>query len=53
MANRNLHAPHTSRQYGKRPLWQWMLIYIIFAAIVYGFIYYFFSGSNLIDHYNY
>lgn len=27
--------------YGKRPLWQWILIYVIIGAIVYGLIYYF------------
>lgn len=27
--------------YGKRPLWQWIVIYLIIAAIVYGLIYYF------------
>ena len=27
--------------YGKRPLWQWLVIYLIAAAIIYGLIYYF------------
>lgn len=27
--------------YGKRPLWQWILLYIVIGAIVYGLIYYF------------
>lgn len=27
--------------YGKRPLWQWILIYVIAAIIIYGLIYYF------------
>lgn len=27
--------------YGKRPLWQWILIYVVIGAIVYGAIYYF------------
>lgn len=27
--------------YGKRPLWQWVVIYLIIGAIVYGAIYYF------------
>ena len=26
---------------GKRPLWQWVLIYLIIGAVVYGLIYYF------------
>ncbi|MDD2823404.1 MAG: hypothetical protein PHQ59_04990 [Candidatus Daviesbacteria bacterium] len=38
--------------YGKRPLWQWIIIYLIIGAIVYGIIYYFVfarmgrSGNN-------
>ncbi|MBI4119517.1 MAG: cupredoxin domain-containing protein [Parcubacteria group bacterium] len=36
-----------SQGYGKRPLWQWMVIYVIVGAVVYGLIYYFFfSGSG-------
>jgi len=27
--------------YGKKPLWQWIVIYLIIGAIVYGAIYYF------------
>lgn len=27
--------------YGKRPLWQWIVIYAIIAAVVYGLVYYF------------
>jgi plastocyanin len=27
--------------YRKRPLWQWILIYVVIAAVVYGLIYYF------------
>ncbi|OGE20391.1 hypothetical protein A3A14_03805 [Candidatus Daviesbacteria bacterium RIFCSPLOWO2_01_FULL_43_38] len=27
--------------YGKRPLWQWVVIYLVIAAVVYGLIYYF------------
>jgi flagellar basal body-associated protein FliL len=27
--------------YGKRPLWQWIVIYLVVAAIAYGAIYYF------------
>ncbi|HKC14719.1 MAG TPA: hypothetical protein VKC89_02020 [Patescibacteria group bacterium] len=37
--------------YGKRPLWQWILIYVIIGGIIYAGIYYFViakkSGSNL------
>lgn len=28
--------------YGKRPLWQWIALYVIVGAIVYGIIYYLF-----------
>lgn len=28
--------------YGKRPVWQWILIYVVIAIIVYGLIYFFF-----------
>lgn len=28
--------------YGKRPLWQWIVIYLVVAAIVYGAVYYLF-----------
>ncbi len=27
--------------YGKRPLWQWIAIYLIIGLVVYGLIYYF------------
>lgn len=27
--------------YGKRPLWQWVVIYLVIGAIVYGLVYYF------------
>ncbi len=32
--------------YGKRPLWQWLVIYLIIGALVYGVIYYFFLGKK-------
>lgn len=32
--------------YGKRPLWQWILLYIVIGAVVYGVIYYFFFASK-------
>lgn len=31
-----------TKGYGKRPAWQWVLIYVVVAIIVYGLIYYFF-----------
>ena len=42
-------AQNTSGGYNKRPLWQWLIIYVILGAIIYGVIYYFFlnkSGYN-------
>lgn len=38
-----------STGYGKRPAWQWVLIYVVGAIIVYGLIYYLFlrdTGGN-------
>jgi hypothetical protein len=42
-----------AKRYGKRPVWQWVVIYVIIAIIVYGLIYLLFihksgstSGSN-------
>ncbi len=37
-------AEETTNQgtsYGKKSIWQWIIIYIIIGAIVYGLIYYF------------
>ena len=39
----------SKKGYGKRPLWQWIVIYLVVAIIVYGFIYLAFihnSGSG-------
>lgn len=36
-----------AKAYGKRSMGQWLLIYIVLGAIVYGLIYYFFMrGDN-------
>ncbi|HVA10804.1 MAG TPA: hypothetical protein VNG32_01400 [Candidatus Dormibacteraeota bacterium] len=38
-----------SKGYGKRPMWQWVLLYVVVAIIVYGLIYFIFihkSGST-------
>jgi hypothetical protein len=32
--------------YGKRPLWQWILIYAVIAVILYGLFYYFFIAKG-------
>lgn len=42
-------APKQSGGYGKRPIWHWIVLYIILGVIVYGLIYFFFmrdSGSS-------
>ncbi len=32
--------------YAKRPLWQWILLYVVIAAIIYGIVYYFLTSGN-------
>lgn len=32
--------------YGKRPIWQWVLIYVVAAIIIYGLIYYIFIRNG-------
>jgi hypothetical protein len=32
--------------YGKRSIWQWVVIYLVVAAIVYGLIYYFIKANR-------
>ena len=32
--------------YGKRPIWQWAVIYVVVATIVYGLVYYFFMRDS-------
>ncbi len=42
-------SPQKTKGYGKRPKWQWALIYLVAAIIVYGLIYIIFihkSGST-------
>lgn len=41
----------TNGGYNKRPLWQWIVIYVILGAIIYGAVYYFFLSKN--NGYNY
>lgn len=37
----------SGNSYGGRPVWQWVLIYLVIGAILYGVIYLlFFSGSG-------
>ncbi|MEX2012846.1 MAG: hypothetical protein WD967_00410 [Candidatus Levyibacteriota bacterium] len=35
-----------SKGYGNRPLWQWILIYVVIGAVVYGLVYYFVLAKN-------
>ncbi len=44
-------AENKSYGYGKRPLWQWVFIYLVIGAIVYGAIYYLFLAKK--GGYNY
>lgn len=47
MAESGSNRPERPRgSYGKRPLWQWILIYIVIAIIVYGLIYLIFFSNN-------
>jgi len=40
MEPENSQAPQKSTKgYGKRPVWQWVLIYVVVAIVVYGLIY--------------
>jgi nitrite reductase (NO-forming) len=32
--------------YGKRPLWQWLVLYLVIAVVVYGAVYYFILAKN-------
>jgi hypothetical protein len=33
--------------YGKRPIWQWVAIYLVAAIVIYGLIYFLFFKGNL------
>lgn len=32
--------------YGKRPLWQWIVLYVVIGAVIYGAVYYFFIAKK-------
>ena len=53
--NQNMDSepkPEPTNSYGKRPIWQWVVIYLIVAVVVYGLIYLaFFNGSSSVFHY--
>ncbi|HVX48441.1 MAG TPA: hypothetical protein VHA05_03750 [Candidatus Saccharimonadales bacterium] len=38
----------STKGYGKRPVWQWVVLYLIIAIVVYGLIYFIFihKGSS-------
>jgi hypothetical protein len=36
--------------YGKRPIWQWILLYVVIGAIVYGLVYYFIISKKSGDY---
>lgn len=38
--------------YGKRPMWQWVLLYLVIGAVVYGLIYYFVLAKKSGYNYN-
>lgn len=48
MEPQNNQSQPPTKGYGKRPVWQWVLIYLVVAVIVYGLIYFFFikGGST-------
>jgi hypothetical protein len=46
MATQNSDEQKPTKGYGKRPVWQWVVIYLIIAIIVYGAIYLIFFRGN-------
>ena len=36
----------SQKGYGKRPLWHWIIVYIVIAIIIYGLIYLIFFHNN-------
>lgn len=34
-------TPQVNNGYGKRPLWQWVVLYVLIGLVVYGLVYYF------------
>lgn len=41
MENPSSEQPYKKGTYGKRPMWQWIVLYLIIGGIVYYGIYYF------------
>lgn len=46
MADDNNQPKQKSTGYGKRPVWQWVVIYAVVAVIVYGLVYYLFINGG-------
>ncbi|MEK7594221.1 MAG: hypothetical protein AAB436_01110 [Patescibacteria group bacterium] len=44
--NQGQPSQKPSKGYGKRPVWQWVVIYLVVAVVVYGLIYYFFMRDS-------
>jgi hypothetical protein len=46
-ANQAPNQPAGKKGYGKRPLWQWIVLYVVIGAVVYFLIYLiFFTGGS-------
>jgi len=41
-----MKSNYNKESYGNRPLWQWILFYIVVAVVIYGLIYYFLFAKN-------
>ncbi len=46
MENDSQKKSYGNYGYKKKPLWQWILLYVIIGAVVYGAIYYLFLGRK-------
>lgn len=42
----NQEPEKASKTYGKRPVWQWVAIYLIMAIVVYGLVYVLFMRDS-------
>ncbi len=45
MEPQNNQAP-AKKGYGKRPLWQWILLYVVVGGLLYAAVYYLFLRGN-------
>lgn len=39
MGLQDSQTPKPTKGYGKRPIWRWVLLYVVVAIVVYGLIY--------------